>query len=56
MNLFVWRAKDRSERSFVKDGFEVNEWSRNGIRFAAISEVPAPQLRDFEELFLKQQP
>ena len=54
MNLFVWPAKDTSERSFVKDGFKVSEWSRNGMRFAAVSDIPAPQLRDLEELFLKQ--
>ncbi len=54
MNLFVWPAQDTSERTFVKDGFKVSEWSRNGLRFAAVSEIPAPRLREFEELFLEQ--
>ncbi|HJP69388.1 MAG TPA: hypothetical protein VJ846_10840, partial [Sphingomicrobium sp.] len=54
MNLFTWPAKDTTDRSFVKDGFEVTEWSRNGVRYAVVSDIPAPQLRKFEELFLKQ--
>jgi anti-sigma factor RsiW len=53
VNLFVWPAKDTSERSFVKDGFAVTEWSRNGLRFAAVSDIPAPELRQFEGLFIK---
>lgn len=53
VNLFVWPAKDASERSFVKDGFAVTEWSRNGLRFAAVSDIPANELRQFQELFVK---
>ena len=53
VNLFVWPAKDSAERSFVKDGFAVNEWSRNGLRFAAVSDIPEPELRQFEGLFVK---
>jgi anti-sigma factor RsiW len=51
VNLFVWPAKDAAERSFVKDGFSVIEWSRNGFRFAAVSDIPAPELRQFHQLF-----
>jgi anti-sigma factor RsiW len=53
VNLFVWTAKDSAERSFVKDGFAVTEWSRNGLRFAVISDIPPPELRQFETLFEK---
>ncbi len=53
MNLFVWPAKDAAERSFVKDGFAVTEWSRNGLRFAAVSDIPPEELRRFETLFVK---
>ena len=53
VNLFVWPAKDTEERSFAKDGFTVNEWSRNGLRFAAVSDIPATELRQFEGLFVK---
>ena len=51
VNLFVWPAKDTSERSFVKDGFAVSEWSRNGLRYAAVSDIPAAELQQFHKLF-----
>lgn len=51
VNLFIWPAKDGAERAFVKDGFAVTEWSRNGLRFAAVSDIPAAELRQFETLF-----
>jgi anti-sigma factor RsiW len=51
VNLFVWPAKDTAERSFVKDGFAVREWSRNGLRFAAVSDIPPAELQQFHKLF-----
>lgn len=51
VNLFVWPAKDSADRVFVKDGFAVKEWSRNGLRFAAISDIPATELQQFHKLF-----
>src|SRR5438270_248997 len=51
VNLYVWPAKDSAERSFVKDGFAVTEWSRNGLRFAAVSDIPPAEVRQFEILF-----
>ena len=53
VNLFVWPARDASERSFVKDGFSVIEWSRNGLRFAAVSDIPQGELREFADLFTR---
>ena len=51
VNLFVWPARDASERSFVKDGFAVKEWSRNGLRYAAVSDIPPAELQQFHKLF-----
>ena len=51
VNLFVWPAKDAAERAFVKDGFAVKEWSRNGLRYAAVSDIPATELQTFRKLF-----
>jgi anti-sigma factor RsiW len=51
VNLFVWPAKDSAERSFAKDGFSVKEWSRNGLRFAAVSDIPPAELQLFHKLF-----
>lgn len=53
VNLFVWPARNGSDRSFVKDGFAVTEWSRNGLRYAAVSDIPPAELRQFETLFVK---
>lgn len=54
MNLYVWPANDASERSFIKDGVKVSEWSRNGMRFAAVFDVTSTRLRALEELLQKQ--
>jgi anti-sigma factor RsiW len=51
VNLFVWPAKDAANRSFVKDGFAVTEWSRNGLRYAAVSDIPPAELQQFHKLF-----
>jgi len=56
VNLYVWPAKESSERSFVKDGFAVREWTRNGLRFAAVSDIPATELEQFEQLFIARSP
>jgi anti-sigma factor RsiW len=53
VNLFVWPAKDAAGRSFVKEGFAVREWSRNGLRFAAVSDIPAAELDQFQTLFVQ---
>jgi anti-sigma factor RsiW len=53
VNLFVWPAKNVGDRSFVKDGFAVTEWSREGLRFAAVSDIPPAELRQFETQFMK---
>jgi len=51
VNLFVWPASDAAERSFVKDGFSVKEWSRNGLRYAAVSDISPTELQQFHKLF-----
>jgi anti-sigma factor RsiW len=51
VNLFVWPEDGSSERSFAKDGFNVTEWSRKGLRFAAVSDIPASDLQQFQKLF-----
>ena len=53
VNLFVWPAKEAADRSFVKDGFAVSEWSRIGLRFAAVSDIPAAELQQFHGVFVK---
>jgi anti-sigma factor RsiW len=52
VNLYIWPAKDSSARALVKEGFAVEEWSRGGLRFAAVSDIPAAELRRFHQLFV----
>lgn len=51
VNLFVWPTNDTSGHQFAKDGFSALEWSRNGLRFAAVSDIPMPDLQQFEEAY-----
>lgn len=53
VNLYVWPAQDSASRSLAKGGFAVEEWSRNGLRFVAVSDIPAGELRQFEAAFVE---
>lgn len=52
VNVYVWPAPDASGRSLVKDGFAIEEWSRAGLRYAAISDIPASEVKQFAKLFV----
>jgi anti-sigma factor RsiW len=51
VNVFVWPGSDAHGRLFQKDGFSAMEWSQGGMRFAAISDIPPSELREFEQLY-----
>jgi anti-sigma factor RsiW len=51
VNLFVWPGKAGSTRVEVEDGFALAEWSEDGLNFAAVSDIPAQELRQFESLY-----
>jgi len=51
VNLFVWPGKTGSTRVSVEDGFALAEWSEDGLNFAAVSDIPAQELRQFEALY-----
>jgi anti-sigma factor RsiW len=53
VNLFVWPVDGGRKRAFIKDGFAVREWTRNGLRYAAVSDIPADELAQFEQLFVE---
>jgi anti-sigma factor RsiW len=47
INLYVWPAagdKDGAPKRFTQDGYQILGWSRDGMRYWAISDVDAPQL------------
>ena len=54
MNLFVWPGKAGATRVEVQDGFALAEWSEGGLNFAAVSDIPAGELKQFEELYRSQ--
>jgi anti-sigma factor RsiW len=51
VNVFVWPGESRPTRSSVKDGFALEEWSEDGLNFAAVSDIPAQELRQFQQLY-----
>ena len=51
VNLFVWPKASEADRSSVEDGFALAEWSDGGLRFAAVSDIPPQELRQFERAF-----
>ena len=51
VNLFVWRDGSSRSRQSVEDGFSLVEWNEGGLSFAAVSDIPAEELAQFERLF-----
>jgi anti-sigma factor RsiW len=51
VNLFVWPGKPGATRVSVEDGFALAEWNEDGLNFAAVSDIPARELRQFEALY-----
>jgi anti-sigma factor (TIGR02949 family) len=52
INLFVLpaTAADGGARSAVENGYNIMCWTENGMTFWAVSDVAAPELRDFAKL------
>ena len=51
VNVFVWRASGDGIQSRVENGFALKQWSADGLRFAAISDIPSAELGQFENLY-----
>jgi anti-sigma factor RsiW len=54
VNLFVWPDGSAGDQTSAEDGFELVEWSDGGLRFAAVSDIPPQELRQFEKAFRAQ--
>lgn len=50
-NLFVWRGAAGATKVEVEDGFSLIEWKEDGLNFAAVSDIPADELRQFADLY-----
>jgi anti-sigma factor RsiW len=54
VNLFVWPAGGPSPsgtRVVRRDGYSLVEWSQNGLRFAAVSDIDPGELRLFHQAY-----
>jgi anti-sigma factor RsiW len=51
VNLFVWRGRAGATKVAVEDGFSLVEWNEDGLNFAAVSDIPAEELRLFRDLY-----
>jgi anti-sigma factor RsiW len=51
INLFVWRGEDKVPATTVVDGFALAGWSEGGLTYAAVSDIPSQELRQFEGLY-----
>jgi anti-sigma factor RsiW len=50
VNLFVWPGEGSKTRSPVQDGSH-EAWSDDGLHLAAVSDIPAGELRLFRDLY-----
>jgi anti-sigma factor RsiW len=53
INLFVWPAGGASERTVQKDGYAVAEWSSDGLRYVAVSDIAPTELATFKQAFVR---
>ena len=59
VNLFVWRADGGAldaSRSARRDGYSLVEWTRGGLRFAAVSDIDLADLKRFKAAYVAQAP
>jgi len=56
VNLFVWpdghSALGDGEKAVRRDGYSVVEWSRGGLRFAAVSDIGLGDLKSFRDAYV----
>jgi len=55
INLFTWPAKsgDESPHTTAQQGFNLIEWTQDGMYYCAISDLNQQELREFVELMRK---
>jgi anti-sigma factor RsiW len=51
INLFVWPASGAASSAAAKEGYNLLAWSREGLRFSAVSDLNAPELQSFQREF-----
>jgi anti-sigma factor RsiW len=59
INLFVWPAAERGEsdvKAFSRRGYNLASWTAAGLKFWAVSDLNADELRDFARLVRDETP
>lgn len=49
INLFIWPANGTSSKSMTREGYNLVNWTRNGLTFWAVSDVDADELKQFRQ-------
>jgi anti-sigma factor RsiW len=53
INVFVWPAPPAARTTAVRDGYNIEEWSAQGLQFSAVSDVNAADLTTFRDSFIR---
>jgi anti-sigma factor RsiW len=51
INLFVWPSGG-GDRRLQRDGYSIDEWTKGGLRFAAVSDISPAELEQFRQAFM----
>jgi anti-sigma factor RsiW len=54
INVFVWPAPSSATAATSRDGYNIENWSKDGLTFWAVSDAAADEISHFREAFLEQ--
>ncbi len=54
INVFVWPAPTAATTATSRDGYNIENWSKNGLTFWAVSDTAAADVSRFREAFVDQ--
>ncbi|WP_424630570.1 anti-sigma factor family protein [Bradyrhizobium sp. SYSU BS000235] len=54
INVFVWPAPSATETTAMRDGYNMANWTKDGLNFWAVSDVNSDDIAKFRDAFVKQ--
>jgi anti-sigma factor RsiW len=54
INVFVWPAPPAGTTATTRDGYNIENWSKDGLTFWAVSDAASDEISGFRESFLEQ--
>jgi anti-sigma factor RsiW len=54
INVFVWPAPPAGTTETTRDGYNIENWSKDGLTFWAVSDAASDEISGFREAFLEQ--